>query len=149
MLTKRFSIILFALCTLGFCQLQASAQGGWRQWDIHLLDGTTRLATPLATNEKGQFTFSMGKEPAIDRSKISYLAIRANDLPQVPDGQFDKDLVVMLDGTRLFGAITFRDIKFSEGTIVQNGKKMTLEKVAYIKFAQPKKKAQKPRRSTT
>ena len=46
----------------------------------------------------------------------------------------------MLDGTRTTGKVTFKSLKFSEGIIVQNGKEMSLENVAYIKFAHSKTK---------
>src|SRR6476659_4834358 len=130
---------LFAAFALVFCVSGVSAQGGWRQWEIHMRDGTMITASPLAVNEKGQIAYSMGNVP-LERSKISYIAAFGRDLPPAPEGEVKKDLVVMLDGTRTLGAVTFREVKFSEGTFLQNGKKKTLEKVAYIKFAQPKKK---------
>jgi hypothetical protein len=40
-----------------------------------------------------------------------------------------------LDGRRSYGRVTFADIRFSEGTIVQNGVEMDLTEVAYIQFA--------------
>jgi len=126
---------------MGLVHIQASAQGGWRQWDIQLLDGTTIQANPLQMNSKGRFTRSMDPaEVGFDRSKILYLAASTKTLPPVPDGRFDQDLIVMLDGKRSFGAVKFYVVRFSEGKIVQNGKTMTLENVAYIKFAHPKKK---------
>ena len=120
-----------------------SAQGGWRQWDIHLLDGSRMLGTPLAINENGRFTHAMGDKEGIERSKISYLAIIARDLPPAPVEPVKQDLVVMRDGSKSFGAVTFRDFKFSEGMVLQNGKEISTEKIAYIKFAKPKRTVQK------
>lgn len=132
--------LLLAAAWIGVFHSQVPAQGGWRQWDIHLADGTTVQANPLGL-KNGRFTRSMDdKEPGIARSKISYISAVANSLPALPAGKFRKDLIVMLDGTRSLGTVTFKEIRFSEGTIIQNGKELTLENVAYIKFARIPKK---------
>ena len=135
------SALLFA--TFGVLSSSASAQGGWRQWDIYLVDGSKLLGTPLAINEKGIFTHAMGDKEGIERSKISYLAIIERDLPPAPEAPVKQDLVVLRDGTKSFGAVTFRDFKFSEGTILQSGKEISTENIAYIKFAKPKRILQK------
>ena len=120
--------------------LPAAGQGGWRQWDIHLLDGSTAQANPLGLKD-GRFTRSMSKdEKGIERAKISYISAVSNSLPPAPTSSPKKDLIVLLDGTRSQGTLTFKEIKFSEGTVVQNGKELTLEKVAYIVFAKLKKR---------
>jgi hypothetical protein len=136
--TKRFSLLLLALFVIAISAAEAAAQGGWRQWDIYLVDGSRLLGTPLGMNEKGRFTHAMGDEEGIERSKISYLAIIARDLPPVPEGNFKQDLLVMRDGSRTFGTVRFVELKFSDGSILQNGKNISLENVAYIKFARPK-----------
>jgi hypothetical protein len=82
----------------------------------------------------------MGNKEGTDRSKISYIAIIANDLPPLPTETIKQDLAVLLDGTKTLGAVTFRDLAFSEGTVLQNGKEISTENIAYIKFAPPKKK---------
>jgi hypothetical protein len=148
MSTKRILMLLLALCTAASVHHQASAQGGWRQWDIYMLDGSRVEANPLGMRDDGRFTRSMGNEPGFERSKISYLAAGRRTLPPLPEGEFKQDLVVMMDGSRTQGAVTFRSLKFSEGTILQNGKEMTLENVAYIKFAHPQKKKIHPKRRT-
>ena len=139
MLTKK--IFLTASFVLCLSYSQAYSQGGWRQWEIHFLDGTVVEASPLQMRANGRFTRSMDpKEAAFERSKIDYIAAivrnqNATSFPAVPTGKFKQDLIVMLDGTRSFGKVTFKSVKFSEGTIIQNRKEMTLENVAYIKFA--------------
>lgn len=134
---KRISMLLI----LAFClAASASAQGGWRQWNIYLIDGTRLFATPLGMNEKGRFTHYMGDKEGTERSKISYIAIVAEDLPPVPAEKIKQDLVVTRDGTRTLGPVAFRDLRFSEGTVIQNGKEISTENIAYIKFAPPKKK---------
>jgi hypothetical protein len=124
-------------CVLAFHE-RSAAQGGWRQWEIHFRDGTTLEASPLAINEKGRFTRSMGKESGFKRSTIAYLSIARTELPPFPKGPFRVDQVVRLDGSRSAGPITFRSLKFSEGELVQKGKRTTLENIAYIIFAAPR-----------
>ena len=128
------------LVALVFLQSVVLAQGGWRQWRVHLVDGTELEANPLGMNEAGQFTRGMGAQTGIDRSKISYLAISRQELPALPKEEPKQDTVIMLDGSQTVGPVTFRDFKFSEGVILQNGKEIKTENVAYVRFAQPKKK---------
>jgi hypothetical protein len=145
MRTRRIWRTFFAVGIVAFCHFTAQAQGGWRGWNIHLLDGTVLEANPLGMNEAGRFTRGMdAKQPGIERSKISYLEIgRRQDLPALPAGDNKDDMVVLENGTSTFGAVTFKDLKFSEGTVIQNGKEISTENIIYIKFAQPKKKKTK------
>jgi hypothetical protein len=137
-------LFVFVIVSITMLSSQARAQGGWRQWEIYLVDGTSVEASPLQIRNDGRFTRSMDpKEPGFERAKIAYLAASTKQLPPAPTGKYKEDLIVMLDGRRAFGKVTFKSLKFSEGTIVQNGKEMTLENVAYIKFAHPKPKASK------
>jgi hypothetical protein len=131
---------VIALVALFFLHTAVSAQGGWRQWRVHLIDGTELEANPLGMNEAGQFTRGMGAQTGIDRSKISYLAISRQELPALPKEEPKQDTVILLDGSQTVGPVKFRDFKFSEGVILQNGKEIKTENVAYIRFAQPKKK---------
>jgi hypothetical protein len=141
---RRLWIIFVALGILLLYNSTIFAQGGWRQWNIHLNDGTQLEANPLGMNEAGRFTRSMDpKQPGIERSKISYLEISRRELPPLPPGNFKKDMVVLEDGTRTFGPVTFRNFRFSEGIVIQNGKETSTEKIIYIKFAQPIKKRTK------
>src|SRR5215813_4707904 len=108
---NRIPILCFMLCVVGLSHIQASAQGGWRQWEIYFLDGSNVQANPLQMNSKGRFTRSMDPaEAGFDRSKISYLAASTKTLPALPEGSFNQDLVVMLDGKRSFGAIKFKEV---------------------------------------
>ena len=136
--------IVLAFGIMTFWNSDIVAQGGWRGWDIHMKDGTVLEANPLGMNEAGRFTRGMDpKQTGIERSKVSYLAIGRRQLPPLPDGDLKKDMVVLEDGTQTFGLVTFRDLKFSEGTVIQNGKEISTEKIIYIRFAQPKKKTTK------
>jgi hypothetical protein len=144
MKSRRLWLTVVALGFAAMCQSTALAQGGWRGWDIHMADGTVLEANPLGMNEAGRFTRSMDpKQEGIERSKISYLSIGRRELPPLPEGKFKEDIVILEDGTRTFGAVTFRDLKFSEGIVIQNGKEISTEKIIYIKFAPPKKKTTK------
>ena len=135
---------VLVVCSVMFCSSHASAQGGWRQWEIYLVDGSSVQASPLQLRADGKFTRSMDpKEAGYDRSAIAYLAANTKELPPAPTGKYKEDLIVFVDGKQSFGKVTFKSLKFSEGTIVQNGKEMTLESVAYIKFAHSKNKSQK------
>ena len=129
-----------------FFHCNSSAQGGWRQWNVFLRDGTQLEANPLGMNEAGRFTRGMGAEPGIERLKIAYLAIARRELPPLPKGEFDKDMVMLVDGTRAFGAVAFKNLKFSEGVLLQNGKQISTENIAYIKFARPIKKTKAGKR---
>jgi hypothetical protein len=127
-----------AAFVLLICGAGAYGQGGWRQWNVYLRDGTSIMASPLALNETGELTYSMRNVP-IERSKISYIAIVADNLPALPAGISSRDVVVKTNGSLSVGAVRFLEVKFSEGKIRQNGKTIDLKDVAYIKFAQPKK----------
>jgi hypothetical protein len=143
---KTFVTLSFAFICVFLLQAQASAQGGWRQWEIYFLDGTKVEANPLQMTKDGRFRRSMDpKEAGFSRSKIDYLAASTKQLPPAPAGKYTRDLIVTLDGKRTFGMVVFKDLKFSEGKVVQNGKEMSLENVAYIKFAQLKPKITKKR----
>ena len=133
--------MLFYVVAITVMCVPVSAQGGWRQWKVYLLDGTSVTASPLQLRADGRFTRSMDpNEAGFDRSQIDYLAVNTPQPPPPPTGKVKKDVIVMLDGTRTTGTVTFKSLKFSEGIIVQNGKEMSLENVAYIKFAQTKSK---------
>lgn len=106
-----------------------------------MVDGTVIEGNPLQINEAGLFTRNMDpKQPGIERSKISYLAIGRKQLPPLPESDSKQDMVVLEDGTKTFGPVTFKELKFSEGTIIQNGKEISTEKIIYIKFAPTKKR---------
>src|SRR5687767_1797245 len=119
-LELRLVAILF---TIFVCSAIGSAQGGWRQWEIHLRDGTVISANPLGINEKGMFTRSMnGTERGIERSRIAYLAAGRRELPVFPSEKFKQDVIVMLDGSKTMGTIKFQELQFSEGKYVQSGR---------------------------
>lgn len=136
---KKSFIVLFSFVIFALTSVQASAQGGWRQWEIRLVDGTSVQASPLQLRSDGKFTRSMDpKEAGYSISQIDYFASVWEKLPPAPLGKYKQDLVVMLDGKQSLGKVIFKSLKFSEGAIVQNGREIFLKNVAYIKFAHPK-----------
>ena len=139
---KKAAVVISPLVIILIAFVQAPAQGGWRQWQIYLVDGTSVQASPLQLRADSKFTRSMDpKEPGYSRSQIDYFASIWEKLPPAPTGKYKQDLIVMLDGKQSFGKVTFKSLKFSEGTLVQNGKEMMLKDVAYIKFSHPPTKA--------
>lgn len=121
----------------------AAAQGGWRQWDIYLRDGTHVEANPLGAPDDTLLATSVGGN-GIRRGLIDYIAaqtvklqtpLRNAALPPLPKAHCRRDVVVRLDGTRTYGRVTLENVRFSEGTIVQNGTEIALADVAYIRFA--------------
>jgi hypothetical protein len=144
MISKKSGFAILALLVVVFAAGHARAQGGWRQWEIYLVDGTSVLASPLQLRVDGKFTRSMDpNEVGFSTAQIDYFASIWEKLPPTPTGKYKQDLIVMLDGKRSFGKVTFKSLKFSEGTIVQNGKEISLKSVAYIKFAHPPAKTKK------
>jgi hypothetical protein len=122
---------------------RAEAQGGWRQWDVHLRDGTRIEANPLGAPDDSRVSHSVGAyeghEPAIPRERIDYLAARlTGERPAPPTASVREDLIVYRDGRRTKGRVTLGRIIYSEGVVRQRGKTIDLEDVAYIKFAAPK-----------
>jgi hypothetical protein len=121
----------------------AAAQGGWRQWDIYLRDGTHVEANPLGAPDDTVLATSVGGN-GIHRGLIDYIAaqtvklqtpLRNAALPPLPKAHCRLDVVVRLDGTHTYGRVTLENVRFSEGTIVQNGTEIALADVAYIRFA--------------
>lgn len=128
----------------------ARAQGGWRQWDVVLRDGTRLEANPLGAVGEDRFSLSAGghgkREGSLARSRIDYLAAPATvgprrepipgvTLPPPPRGRVCRDLVVRWDGRRTSGRVSVAGVAWSAGVIRQRGVAIDLADVAYLKFA--------------
>ena len=121
------------------------AQGGWRQWDVYLLDGTRLEANPLGAPDDGHLSLSVGeferRAPAISRSRVDYIAARVKgsggDGASVagPKGRACQDVVVVRRPSRNTGRVTLTRVAWSEGTIRQGGREIDLQEVLFIKFA--------------
>jgi len=122
----------------------SSAQGGWRQWDVHLRDGTRVVASPLGAPDDTHLSISVGARegpvPALPRARIHYLAARptaGDSLPPAPAGVACEDAIVRRDGSRTAGRVTLTHVAWSEGTITQRGVVVDLRDVAYVVLRSP------------
>ena len=127
----------------------AWAQGGWRQWDVVLRNGTRLVANPLGTPDTLSFSRSVGgfetKEDVIPRRRVDYLA--AGDprgplppeaiRPAAPIGMKCEDTLIFWDGRKTVGRVSLTRIQWSEGVVTQNGVEVDLTEVAFIKFGRP------------
>jgi len=113
---------------------------------VYLRSGIRVEANPLGAPDRGHVSLSVGayegKEPAIPRSRIDYIAAQTT----VPPGGVCADLVVRRDRRRTSGAVTLGRIIYSEGVIRQRGVEIDLRDVAYIKFARRPGKGCRPSR---
>ncbi len=138
------------LLAAGVCAAVSSrslAQGGWRQWDIHLRDGKRIEANPLGAPDTAHVSVSVGGYDGHDsiytRSRIDYIAARKGGgpaLPPAPRRRACEDLIVRRDGRRTTGHVTLKQVMYSEGVVAQRGIDVDLTEIAYIKFAPPSAK---------
>jgi hypothetical protein len=140
--------LLIAATVCAALSSESSAQGGWRQWDIHLRDGKRVEANPLGAPDTARLSVSVGGYEGHDstfvRSRIDYIAAQkgaGRALPPAPTRRVCEDLVVRRDGRRSTGHVTLTRIMYSEGVVRQRGVDIDLADVAYIKFASPSPKA--------
>ena len=159
--SKKIWMAIAALC-LGFlCETTALAQGGWDVWTVYLRDGSRIDAAPLWSLDENVLKYGMsgdvGEGKQVKRSLIVSMsrnvAARASNktlqpgtLPAMPEGDLEKDMVVMSDGQQISGAVIIRASKNEAGEIqhytpvlVQNGDETDLRKVEHIKLANPKR----------
>ena len=160
--SKKILMVMAALC-LGFlCEMTALAQGGWDVWTVYLRDGSRINAAPLWSLDENVLKYGMsgevGEGKQVKRSLIVSMsrnvAARAsmktdssgNVLPAMPEGDVEKDLVVMSDGRQVSGAVIIRaskneagEVQYYAPVLIQNGDKIDLRKVEHIKLAKPKR----------
>ena len=137
-----------ALCVA--LPLTAAAQGGWRQWDLYLRDGTRVEANPLGAPDDSHVATSVGgmesRDKTIARRRIALVAaqttvgsrrepIPGDSLPARPTGRACQDLVVLRDGRKTTGHVSLTRIQYSAGVVTQHGVEISLDSIAYIKFA--------------
>lgn len=136
-------VVALALCFCATLSSRSSAQGGWRQWDIQLRDGSRVEANPLGAPDNMHISRSVGgyeghDSSTIARSRIDYIAAQASTgpaLPPAPTRRVCTDVVVRRDGRKTTGRVTLTRIMYSEGVIRQRGVDIDLKDVAYVKFA--------------
>ena len=160
--SKKIWMAIAALC-LGFlCETTALAQGGWDVWTVYLRDGSRIDAAPLWSLDENVLKYGMsgevGEGKQVKRSlivsmsrNVAATASRKTDssgnvLPAMPEGDVEKDMLVMSDGRQVSGAVIIRASKNEAGEIqhyrpvlIQNGDETDLRKVEHIKLANPKR----------
>ena len=162
MRSKKIPIVIAAFCLGFFCEMTALAQGGWDVWTVYLRDGSRIDAAPVWSLDEKVLKYGMsgkvGEGKTLRRSLIGSMSRNVaaresrkadsskNVPPALPKGNVEKDLVVMSDGRRVFGAVLIRARKDGSGEIqhfspvlVQNGVETDLKEVEDIKLAKPKR----------
>ena len=142
---RLLTIPLLAAALCAALPAEGAAQGGWRQWDIHLRDGRRLEANPLGAPDDGQLSLSVAgfveREDQVARARVRVVAAQpapGDSLPPLPVGAACTDAIVRRDGTRTVGRITLAHVRWSEGVVVQRGDSVDLRDVAYLVFAAPR-----------
>jgi hypothetical protein len=160
--SKKLPMVIAVFC-LGFvCEMTALAQGGWDVWTVYLRDGSRIDAAPVWSLDEKVLKYGMsgkvGEGKTLKRSLIGSMSRNVaaresmktdsseNVPPALPEGDVEKDLVVMSDGRQESGAVLIQARKDGSGEIqhfspvlVQNGVETDLKKVDHIKLAKPKR----------
>jgi hypothetical protein len=136
-------LLAAAFCWAGLASASA-AQGGWRQWEVRLRDGTRLEANPLGAPDDGHLSLSVGaydrRAGRISRALVRLVAARplpGESLPEAPTAASCEDAIVLRDGTTTVGRISLTRVRWSEGVVVQRGNTVDLRDVAYLAFAAP------------
>ena len=139
----RLAVLTATVCCAAFAS-ESQAQGGWRQWQIRLRDGSLLEASPLGAPNDDRLSLSVGaydrREHGIARSRVQAvvaLPFAGELLPAVPTVAVCKDAIVRRDGTTTTGRITLVRVRWSEGIVAQLGDTVDLRDVAYLVFATP------------
>jgi hypothetical protein len=137
----RLPLLAVAFGSAGLAEADP-AQGGWRQWDVRLRDGTRLEANPLGAPNDGHLSLSVGaydrREHRIARSLVQVVAAQplpGESLPALPTVALCEDAIVRRDGTTTIGRITLARVRWSEGVVAQRGDTVDLRDVAYLVFA--------------
>jgi hypothetical protein len=160
--SKKLPMVIAAFCLGFFCEMTALAQGGWDVWTVYLRDGSRIDAAPVWSLDEKVLKYGMSGEvgegktlrrPLIGSMSRNVAARESmktdsseNVPPALPEGDVEKDLVVMGDGRQVSGAVLIQARKDRAGEIqhfspvlVQNGVETDLKKVDHIKLAKPKR----------
>ena len=145
--------LLAAISLCVVLPMPVAAQGGWRQWDLYLRDGSRIEANPLGALDNTHIAISVGGMEAHDkviaRRRIALIAaqttvgsrrepIPGDTLPPRPTGRACEDVIVLRDGRKTTGPVTLTHIQYSSGVVTQRAAEVKLDSIAYIKFADPK-----------
>ena len=138
--------IALALVTVAFCcaeHVEATPlQGGWRQWEVRLRDGSRLEANPLGAPDDAHLSLSVGayerREHRVARAAVRVVAALpapGDSLPALPDFALCDDVIVRRDGTTTIGRITLARVRWSEGIVTQRRDTVDLRDVAYLILA--------------
>jgi hypothetical protein len=132
------------------------AQGGWDVWTVQLRDGKVIEAAPVWSLDNDVLKYGMsgkvGEGKKLKRSLIVSMSRNVTgrradpSVPKLPEGDVEKDLIVLPDGRQVSGAVLIRAKKNQQGepqhfspVLVQNGVETQLTEVEHIKLAKPKR----------
>jgi hypothetical protein len=165
-------MVAAALCVSALCRTASLAQGGWDVWTVELRDGSRLEVAPVWSLDEKELRFGFGEGGEVNGTAVKRprLRLMSNVLrnseyradkgagyvpPALPEGDFDRDLVVLDDGRRVFGTVLIRAGTGKSGradiynpVLIQHGTEVSLTRVAYVKFATSidKPKSNRPRR---
>ena len=152
--------LLAAVSLCAALPLPLAAQGGWRQWDLYLRNGSYIEANPLGAPDDARLAISVGgmegHDTTIARRRIALIAaqttvgtrrepIPGEPLPPRPTGRACADVIVLRDGRKTTGHVSLTRIRYSAGIVTQRGVEVGLDSIAYIKFADSMDKQCKPK----
>jgi hypothetical protein len=148
-------LLAAAVCWAGLASV-SPAQGGWRQWEIRLRDGSRLEANPLGAPDDGHLSLSVRayerREHRIARALVQVVAAQplpGESLPAVPAVALCEDAIVRRDGTTTMGRISLVRVRWSEGVVVQRGDTVDLRDVAYLVFEMRNPESDRCRREST
>jgi hypothetical protein len=141
------AVAAIVLCVV--LPMPLAAQGGWRQWDLYLRDGSRIEANPLGALDNTHIAISVGgmqgHDSTIARRRIALIAAQTtvgparepmgDSLPARPTGRTCQDVIVLRNGRKTTGRVTLTRIRYSTGVVTQRGVEVKLDSIAYIQFA--------------
>ena len=142
--------LLAAVSLCAALPLPLAAQGGWRQWDLYLRNGSYIEANPLGAPDDARLAISVGgmegHDTTIARRRIALIAaqttvgsrrepIPGETRPPRPTGRACADVIVLRDGRKTTGHVSLTRVRYSAGVVTQHGVEVQLDSIAYIRFA--------------
>jgi len=150
-MARSLGVELFAAISLCVAlPLPLAAQGGWRQWDLYLRDGSRIEANPFGAPDDAHLAISVGgmegHDKTIARRRVALVAAQTTvgprrepipgaTLPPRPTGRACRDVIVLRDGRKTTGHVSLTRVRYSAGVVTQRGVEVELDSIAYIKFA--------------
>jgi hypothetical protein len=133
---RHFGFAILFLCVCISCVSEANAQG--ESSEIVLRDGKVMKADNLL--EVDSFWVFIGKDRTdgisngVSRERVTLIC--PNGCEGAPRESFQRDLVVLKDGSRRFGEITLIK-RLTDNYVILSGRRINLSEISCIKFADP------------